>query len=55
MKRVKSQLEKLQSLGGVDAILPIEGITFVYNGKMYKMTGVFAPLNQLLGILKYGN
>jgi hypothetical protein len=41
-------------LGGFDKIVPNEGIVFVYGGNTYKLTGAFAPLNQILGIFKYG-
>jgi hypothetical protein len=50
IKKFKNELERLNSLGGVDKIVAAEGIVFVYNGKTYKLTGTFAPLNQLLGI-----
>lgn len=54
IKRVEDQLAKLDRIGGLDSIYPSEGIVFRYNGKLYKLTGAFAPLNQLLGIIKYG-
>ena len=38
---------------GLDDIVPSEGIVFVYNGETYKFTGVFAPLNQILGTIKF--
>ncbi len=47
------ELGRLKDLGGVKAILPTEGIVFKYNGKIYKLTGAFAPLNQLLGYLRF--
>ncbi len=50
IKKFKNELQRLESLGGVDKIVAAEGIVFVYNGKTYKLTGTFAPLNQLLGI-----
>ena len=50
IKKFKNELERLNSLGGVDKIVAAEGIVFVYNGKTYKWTGTFAALNQLLGI-----
>jgi hypothetical protein len=50
IKKFKNELERLNSLGGVDKIVAAEGIVFVYNGKTYKLTGTFAALNQLLGI-----
>ena len=54
IKRVEDLLAKLDRIGGLDSIYPSEGIVFRYNGKLYKLTGAFAPLNQLLGIIKYG-
>lgn len=48
-------LEKLNNLGGLDSIVPSEGIVFKYRGKLYKITGSFAPINKILGILKYKN
>ena len=53
MGLLKTQLDRLQALGGFDAIVPSEGITFVFKGKVYKYTGAFAPVNQILGILKF--
>ena len=40
----------MAALGGVDKIVPNEGIVFVYKENTYKLTGTFAPLNQILGI-----
>ena len=54
IKKVEDQLAKLDRIGGLDSIYPSEGVVFRYNGKLYKLTGAFAPLNQLLGIIKYG-
>jgi undecaprenyl pyrophosphate synthase len=48
--KLKLELERLNALGGFDKIVPNEGIVFVYNGNTYKLTGAFAPLNQILGI-----
>jgi hypothetical protein len=50
IQKFKMELQRLNQLGGVDKIVAAEGIVFVYNGKTYKLTGTFAPLNQLLGI-----
>ena len=51
--KAEHQLGILQSLGGLDAVVPSEGRVFQYDGKTYKFTGTFAPVNQLLGTLKY--
>jgi hypothetical protein len=48
--KLKSELSRLNSLGGIDRIVASEGLVFFYNGKTYKLTGSFAPLNQILGI-----
>lgn len=48
-------LEKLNKIGGLDSIIPSEGVVFKYRGKLYKITGSFAPVNKILGILKYKN
>lgn len=56
LERLKKQLEQLDAMGGInsDNMLPTEGIVFTYKDKLYKFTGMFAPINQILGILKYG-
>jgi hypothetical protein len=48
--KLKLELQRLNALGGFDKIVPNEGIVFVYGGNTYKLTGAFAPLNQILGI-----
>ena len=50
IQKFKSELERLNQLGGIEKIVANEGLVFVYNGKTYKLTGTFAPLNQILGI-----
>jgi phosphopantetheine adenylyltransferase len=34
---------------------PVEAVVFDYNGHTYKFAGNFAPLNQILGMFRYGN
>ena len=50
---LKRELQRLKDIGGMKAIVPSEGIVFTYNGKLYKLTGAFAPINQILGYLKF--
>jgi hypothetical protein len=52
--KVMSELERLDRIGGIESIIPTEGIVFVYKGKTMKLTGTFAAINQLMGIIKYG-
>jgi deoxyribose-phosphate aldolase len=54
IKKIKSQLDKINSMGGLNAIVPSEGIVFKYNGNIYKFTGAFAPVNQITGLAKFG-
>lgn len=49
--KLTNQLKRLAALD--DQINPEEGITFVYKGKLMKLTGSFAPLNQILGSIKF--
>ena len=53
LKKVEYQLQRIQKLGGFEKIVPTEGIVFVYNGHTYKLTGAFAPVNQIVGMLKF--
>jgi hypothetical protein len=50
VQKLKQELIRLNTLGGIDRIVASEGLVFFYNGKTYKLTGTFAPLNQILGI-----
>lgn len=49
---LKKQLAKLKKVENVSTA--VEGIVFQHNGNIYKMTGNFAPINQILGFFKYG-
>ena len=53
LNRLKVQLDRLNAIGGLKSVVPSEGITFVFKGKLYKYTGAFAPANQILGMLKF--
>ena len=53
MARVTAQLAKLNAIG-LDKVVPTEGIVFMFKGKLFKFTGTFAPVNQLIGLLKFG-
>jgi len=53
MSQLKRHLERLNKAGGLERIVPSEGLVFNYKGKTYKLTGTFAPINQILGSLKY--
>ena len=45
------QMEKLKSADGINT--PSEGFVFSWNGVTYKLTGNFAPANQILGMERF--
>ena len=45
-------MKKLKNIENVSTAA--EGFVFDYDGHTYKFTGNFAPINQLLGLFKYG-
>ena len=53
IQTLKLQLDKLNKIGGLSAIVPSEGIVFKYKGNTYKFTGAFAPVNQIVGLLHF--
>lgn len=52
--KVEKELERLEGIGGIESIIPTEGVVFKFKGKTFKLTGTFAAINQLMGIIKYG-
>ena len=48
-----AQLAKVQAIGGFNSIVPSEGLVFVYKGNTYKLTGAFAPVNQITGMMAF--
>jgi hypothetical protein len=46
------QLRKIKHLDNITSVA--EGFVFEYDGQLYKFTGNFAPINQILGLFKFG-
>jgi len=53
IEKLRMELERLTAIGGKDKIVPNEGIVFTYKGNTYKLTGAFASLNQILGLMYF--
>ena len=53
LNTLKLLLDKLDKIGGVDSIVPSEGLVFKYKGNTYKFTGAFAPVNQITGLISF--
>ena len=52
MEILQRQMKKLKNIDNVSTAA--EGFVFDYDGYTYKFTGNFAPINQILGLFKYG-
>jgi hypothetical protein len=46
------QLKKIKHLDNISSVA--EGFVFEYDGQLYKFTGNFAPVNQILGLFRFG-
>lgn len=53
LERLQYQMKRFNDVGGYDSILPTEGIVFMFNDKLYKLTGSFAPINNILALKTY--
>ena len=53
MAKLHKNLGRLNAIGGQAVIAPSEGVVFQYRGGTYKLTGTFAPINQIMGIMRF--
>ena len=53
LNKMTQQLKKINAIGGFKTIVPSEGIVFIYKGNTYKLTGAFAPVNQITGMMTF--
>ena len=53
LSKLQTQLRKLKAMPDISTAAPTEGLVFKYNGKVYKFTGFFAPINQIIGLQKF--
>jgi hypothetical protein len=53
LNRMTQQLKKIAAIGGFKTIIPSEGLVFIYKGNTYKLTGAFAPVNQITGMMTF--
>ena len=53
MEKLHKNLARLNAIGGTKVIAPSEGVVFQYKGGTYKLTGTFAPINQIMGIMRF--
>jgi hypothetical protein len=53
IKKLNLEMQRFQSAGGMNAVIPEEGVTFFYKDSsgqtnLMKLTGTFAPINQIV-------
>ena len=53
VEKLEHELRRVTAAGGLESIVPTEGITFLFKGKLYKYTGIFAPLHQIRSMIAY--
>ena len=53
IKYMEDQLSILTDPSALENYLPTEGISFLYKGRIYKLTGYFQVLNRICGYFKY--
>tara|TARA_R110000851_G_scaffold70195_8_gene156681 strand:- start:3789 stop:5753 length:1965 start_codon:yes stop_codon:yes gene_type:complete len=53
MAIMQMHLNKIKEFSNITT--PVEAVVFDYNGHTYKFAGNYAPLNQILGMFRYGN
>ena len=51
--KLEHEIKRLSFLGGYQSINPVEGFVFDWKGRQFKLTGSFAPTNQILALLRY--
>lgn len=49
-EKLEMELDRLNAAGGINKILPLEGLVFFHGGELLKLTGTFAPSNQIMGL-----
>ena len=50
MDKIKYELNRLSAIGGMEAIAPEEGFTLMFHNQFWKVTGSFAPVNQIMNL-----
>jgi hypothetical protein len=53
VEKLEHELSRVSAAGGLESIVPTEGITFLFKGKLYKYTGIFSAIHQIRSILTY--
>jgi hypothetical protein len=51
---LETQLRRIEQAGGLEGIAPVEGIVFEYNGRLFKLTGIYLPILKMINFFQFG-
>jgi hypothetical protein len=54
VKYLETQLRRIEQAGGLDGIAPAEGVVFEYNGRLFKLTGIYLPVLKMINFFQFG-
>jgi len=54
IKYLETQLRRIEQAGGLEGIAPLEGIVFEYNGRIFKLTGIYLPILKIINFFEFG-
>jgi len=54
VKYLETQLKRIEQAGGLEGIAPVEGVVFEYNGRLFKLTGIYLPVLKMINFFQFG-
>lgn len=51
--KLEHELARVSAAGGLESLIPSEGVTFLYKGKLMKYTGIFMAIHQIRSMVAY--
>jgi hypothetical protein len=54
MTYLETQLRRLEQHGGLESVVPMEGIVFEYKGQLFKLTGNYLPILKMVNFFRFG-
>ena len=54
-KHLRHHIDIINSSGGMNSIAPVQGIVFTFRNVIYKLTGIYGSIHQIIGAKKFDN
>lgn len=54
VKYLETQLRRIEQAGGLEGLAPVEGVVFEYNGRLFKLTGIYLPVLKMINFFQFG-